>query len=370
MKLKKKYLIFVVLIIVIIIASGVSRLDSNNNAEKLYFGVASPATQKDMDENGKMSLLKKIEFHAKENDSDLSQHTSLSNLEELGIASEEGADFGLDNNNDVVELDFGYANSVTQEDINEIGKMNSLKKLDFFIDSSDIDLSPLTNLNNLEELCITSGWEGNGSLNTEPIGELKQIKKITLIECEFDTSFLAQLTNLESVLLLKCTEFEDLSAFENLKGLQDISISYVDDADLNYLKNLTELKTINIVGANMRNFDGLKNLTNVEELILRESWIEYKDQIINMEVFVNMYKLTNISIERKRIIDISPLAEIEGLEMITLADTGVSDISPLANLENLRELTIIGNKSVQVEEQAKKLFTKVERVFISEEVFN
>lgn len=119
----------------------------------------------------------------------------------------------------------------------------------------------------------------------------------------------------------------------------------------------------------MRNFDGLKNLTNVEELHLCEIELEQKDQIINIEVFVNMHKLTNISIERKRIIDISPLAKIEGLEMITLADTGISDISPLANLENLRELAITGNKSVQVEEQAKKLFTKVERVFISEEVF-
>lgn len=272
-----------------------------------------------------------------------------------------------DSNKNVEELYFGI-DFVTQKDINEIGKMNSLKKLEFLISGSDIDLSPLTNLTNLEELCIRSGW-GEDNLNTAPIGKLKQIKKISLIRCDFDTSFLAQLTNLESVEFLQCTEFEDLSVFENLKRLQYISISYVDDADLNYLKNLTELKYIYIVGANMRNFDGLKNLTNVEELHLCEIELEQKDQIINIEVFVNMHKLTNISIERKRIIDISPLAKIEGLEMITLADTGISDISPLANLENLRELAITGNKSVQVEEQAKKLFTKVERVFISEEVF-
>ncbi len=54
--------------------------------------------------------------------------------------------------------------------------------------------------------------------------------------------------------------------------------------------------------------------------------------------------------------------------MITLVDTGVSDISPLANLENLRELAITGNESVYVEEHANKLFTNVERVFISEDV--
>lgn len=369
MKVKKKYLILIVSIIVIIIVLGVSGIDSNNDVEELDFGVASSVTQKDINKIVKMNLLKKLEIHTKGSDIDLSLHTSLSNLKELGIVSEESADSGLDSNNNVEELDFGYPNSVTQKDINEIGKMRSLKKLKFFISDSDIDLLPLTNLTNLEELYITSGREENSSLNTDPIGELKQIKKIILAECEFDTSFLAQLTNLESVVFLKCTEFEDLSVFENLKGLQYISISYVDDVDLNYLKNLIDLKTIYIFGANIRNFDGLKNLTNVEELHLRESRIEYKDQIVNVDAFVNMHKLTNILIENKKIEDISPLAEVEGLEMITLVGTGVSDISPLANLENLRELAITGNESVYVEEQAKKLFTKVERVFISEDLY-
>lgn len=275
--------------------------------------------------------------------------------------------FWLDAQNNVEELDFRF-DPVTQKDIDKIGKMSSLKKLEFHVQGSDIDLSPLTNLNNLEELCIISGW-GEDDLDTTVLGNLKKIKRITLVECDFDTSFLAQLTNLESVLFLKCTNVKDLSAFENLKSLQDISISYVDDTDLNYLKNLIELKVVDIIGSNIRNFDGLKNLINVEELHLRESGLEYKDQLINMDVFVNMHKLTNILIENKKIEDISPLAEVEGLEMITLVDTGVSDISPLANLENLRELAITGNESVYVEEQAKKLFTKVERVFISEDFY-
>ena len=66
-----------------------------------------------------------------------------------------------------------------------------------------------------------------------------------------------------------------------------------------------------------------------------------------MDVFVNMYKLTNILIEDKKI----------------------EDISPLANLKNLRDLAITGNRSEYVEEQAEKLFPNVERVFISEKVF-
>lgn len=158
--------------------------------------------------------------------------------------------------NNVEELDFGF-DPVTQNDVDQIGKMSSLKKLEFHIQGSDIDLSPLKNLNNLEELCIISGW-GEDNLDTTALGKLKQIKKITLVECDFDTTFLAQLTNLESVLLLKCTNVKDLSIFENLKSLQDISISYVDYTDLNCLKNLIELKVIDIAGANIRNFDGLK----------------------------------------------------------------------------------------------------------------
>lgn len=275
--------------------------------------------------------------------------------------------FLLNTQNNIEELILEY-DFVTQKDIDRIGKMSSLKRLEFHVQGSDINLLPLTNLTDLEELVITSGL-GEETLNTSSIGELKQIKEITLIECDFDISFLSQLTNLERVMLFKCSNVKDLSVFENLKSLQDISISYVEDTDLNYLKNLTELKAIDIAGVNMRNFEGLENLINVEELFLCEIQTEYGDQIIDMSEFVNMRKLTNISIEGKKINDISPLIQIENLEMITLIDTDISDISPLANIKNLRNLCIVGNKCVQVEEQAEELFTNVEVTLISENVF-
>lgn len=342
MKFQRKYLVFILIAAILL---GVFLLDAQNSIEKLILEYDS-AIQEGINQVGKIGS-----FYISNSVINLSLHTNL----------------GMDVQNDLEELVLEH-DSVTQKDIDKIGKMSSLKKLEFHVQGSDIDLSPLTNLNNLEELCIISG-RGEDDLDTTVLGNLKQIKRITLVECDFDTSFLAQLTNLESVLFLKCTNVKDLSAFENLKSLQDISISYVDDTDLKYLKNLIELKEIDIAGANIRNFDGLKNLINVEELHLRECRSEFEDQIINMDVFVNMHKLTNILIEDKKIEDISPLAEVEGLEMITLVGTGVSDISPLANLKNLRDLAITGNRSEYVEEQAEKLFPNVERVFISEKVF-
>ncbi len=255
---------------------------------------------------------------------------------------------------------------ISQEEIQQIGKMQSLKKLAFLISDENIDLSPLAKLINLEELEIQSCIGECYELDTQPLGELKNLKVISLMYCSFDTSFLEELSGVEKVFILKCDEIEDLSAFESLSKLQDLYIEYVNDSDLKYLHNLTKLEKIHIVGGNIRNFEGLKNMVNIQEVYLVEN--SYEMQHLDMSVFEKMVGLKNILIAHIYINDISPLSDMKDLEYITLINTGIEDIQSLTKLKQLKYLDIFGNNSELVEQQIEKYFADVETVHVSNEV--
>ena len=251
---------------------------------------------------------------------------------------------------------------ITQRDVEKIGDMNSLKELDFYINDSSIDLSPLADLNNLEKLTISS-THGCTDLDTHSLGEIEQLREITLYACDFDISFLAELPNIEAITLLKC-DVDDISVFKDIDTLKVLNVGYINDVDLNYLSNLINLEEIVITGYNIRNFEGLKNLINTRRLAL----CDYDDSRTgDMNMLVEMDRLENIFIAHIKIEDISPLAELANLRMITLIDTDISDIEPLTELKNLSSLTIMGNENMQIKEQAEKSFIGVETL-VSEDI--
>lgn len=265
----------------------------------------------------------------------------------------------------ILQLNLSY-NFITQEEIRQIGKMQSLKKLSFLIKDEDIDLSPLENLIYLEELEIQSCIGECYNLDTQPLGELKNLREVSLMYCSFDTSFLAELTGLEKIFILKCDEFENLSVIENLRELQDLYIEYANDSNLIYLKNLTKLEKIHIVGENIRNFEVLSDMENMKNIYLSESGHEKKS--LDMSVFSQMDELEAILIAHINIKDISPLAEMKNLEYISLINTGIADIQSLANLKQLKTLDIFGNNIELVKTQAEKYFQNVETIHISNEI--
>ncbi len=204
------------------------------------------------------------------------------------------------------------------------------------------------------------------NLDTQPLGELKSLREISLMNCSFDTSFLAELTSLEKIFISKCDEFEDLSVLENLEELQDLYIEYVNDSNLNYLKNLTKLEKVHIVGGNIRNFEGLKDMVNMKSVYLSEN--DYEAQSLDMNTFIQMNQLEDLLIAHINIKDISPLSNVKNLERISLINTGITDIQSLVNLRQLKYLDIFGNDSKLVEEQIEKYFADVETVHVSGEI--
>ncbi len=257
-----------------------------------------------------------------------------------------------------------FAGRIRQENVEQIGNMQSLKELAFFITDESIDLSPLSNLKDLEKLEIRS--DGCKNLNTKSLGELKQLKKIVLDACEFDISFIAKLTNLEDVVFTRCL-IEDITVFQNMTSLKRVGIEYITDADLNYLHELKNLEDIDIGGSKIRNIEGLKGLTKVKSLALESYEFIDTENVFANDVFVGMDQLTFVYIRNIKIKDITPLTEAKNLSDVTLINADITDIEPLSNLKKLEELWIVGNQNAHINEQAEKYFTNGAEVHILEE---
>lgn len=295
----------------------------------------------------------------------------------------------------VLEIGFGYNEYVTQDDIIRIGQLSHLKSLDISIDKSEIDLSPLGNLVELESLNIVILWgcspdlafveklnkldklvimAGNG-VDLSPLGSLSKLRQFSMepFGDVGDLSFLKKLKNLEEIVFTKCCEIEDLSLFQDMPKLRRLWLEYVDDCDLNYLVDLKNLESLAITGRNIRNPEGLSNLTHLKLLSLYDNSFDAmydntEGEPFDLQTFINLKKLERLELYYINIDDISPVAKIKRLCQISLVKTNVRDISPLMSLDNLDELYLFGNSSELVKEQAETLFDEVENVIVTEDM--
>ena len=282
-----------------------------------------------------------------------------------------------------------------EEDIIHIGQLIHLKRLKISIDESEIDLSPLSNLVELESLDIDIQYGcspdlsfvenlsqleklditvGSG-VNLSPFGSLNDLRQLSIDTWgdEIDLSFLRKLNQLEEVTIDKCCTIEDLSLFQNMPNLQRLDISYMNDCDLNYLADLNNLETLAIIGENIRNPQGLSDLTHLKSLSLYDNssnamYGDEEREPLDLQAFANLTELEWLDLYYIYIGDISPLAELKNLRSINLADTNVSDILPLAGLEKLDELYLFGIRSELVKEQAETLFNQVEYKIVTEKM--
>ncbi|MDE7197428.1 MAG: hypothetical protein K2O15_00935 [Lachnospiraceae bacterium] len=248
-----------------------------------------------------------------------------------------------------------FEHGVTQADIMQIAELKNLKHLDLSfsdaVSENNIDLSPLGNLTDLQELSIY--------FYTDPDS--------------IDFSFIKDLHNLRSIYIDRCGKGLDLSPFENLVHLQEVYIEYMDDVDLNCLKNCKDLRQIHIVGQYIRNLDGISGASNLESLYLCDNTHDWNtdpdnEKPLNLCALGGLSKLKELYLIRIGVTDITPLSELENLSYLVLSETGVEDVKALRNLENLYNLEIFGNKSIKVKKQVETYMKHVETVTVTEEV--
>ena len=259
----------------------------------------------------------------------------------------------------------------SQSDIEAIGQLSGLRKLELDIGKGEFDLTPLTNLQNLEELSVSvhgdAAWYEKTDLS--PLGGLKQLKVLYITECSADLSFVNMLKDLK-LLSVSRSVVDDLSFLQGLNELEYLNLNYVEDSDLSYLKGMSKIKNIYIQGHHMRNFEYLGEMKYITQVYLKE--LEYNQeerQDIDLNVFAEADKLSGLFIQGMYVADVAPISRLENLKEIVFVDTEVADIESLKDLENLEDLEIYGYGYRTVIEQAVSM-TKVERLIITDDIPN
>lgn len=262
------------------------------------------------------------------------------------------------------ELELGRA---TQEDINRIGQLQDTRRLQITIDSENLNLAPLANLKNLEELSMTVTGELK-NLDISFIGELGQLKKLTVVGYTGNLSFLKNLKKLEEIYFLN-SEVRELSCFEELEELRKLSISDVQDTDIGNLKKLTKLEKLHLKGRHVRNFECLVEKKKLEYLYLSEVDTNSENrEVFQVNILSDMIDLKDLYIVRMKIEDITPISDLPSVEKIVLVNTGIENIECLAALPKLKTLEIYGEITEKVKEQSEKYFSELERVVIENEI--
>lgn len=266
----------------------------------------------------------------------------------------------------VEALDF--CQGVTQDDINRIGQCRNLKRLCIGIFDEELDLSPLSNLVELEtiELVTATLYE----IDISFLSDLTGLKKFSLNRGEIkDYSFFYSLRQLREIYIVENNAIDNLSFFSDMPNLKSLHVENVHDTDLSDLANLKNIEKIDIGGYHIMNVEKLANLSHVKELCLFEYDIYMEDRLtIDLHLLDGMTELESLSLVYISIKDISPLVDKQFLRTIILVDTGIEDIEPLRKLDNLQWLQIWGNESVKVQEQSELYFYDVKDVDVREEI--
>ena len=287
----------------------------------------------------------------------------------------------------ITEIDFGNQEYATQADIIHVGQLQHLKSLSIRIEDDAIDLTPLGNLAELEELSIyicpwnnldLSFMKKLGQLeelnisagedtDLSPLSSLTGLKRLSVYSYYevYNLSFLKELNQLEELYLHKICAMEDLSFLQDMVYLKKLWLFHVDDVDLEYLSKLENLEGIDIIGENIRNPEGLANMEHLRSLNLNN--IYPGEEIFDLSSLTQLPELERISLTDIRVEDVSPLAEADNLSYICFVSSGVEDILPLKDLE-LEYLWIFGNESEKVRQQAEKYFSDIHNLVITEEM--
>ena len=258
---------------------------------------------------------------------------------------------------------------VSQSEIEFIGSLNGLRRLEISILSDDgVDLTPLANLQELQELDISiRGIPWYEKTDMSQLGELKQLKKLCISECSSDMAFINEMTNLQELIINK-SSIDDLSFLKGLAELRYLDLKYVSDCDLSYLNGMPKMNELYIQGYRMRNFECLKEMKYLSRVSLDGTEIN-KESVSDIDLcfFSEADRLSKLFIQGRHVPDVTPVSMLPCLEKIVFVDTGITDIESLGNLESLSELEIYGYGDWHVIEQAFSI-SGLDRLVVTDDI--
>ena len=196
-------------------------------------------------------------------------------------------------------LDINFLSEIPRE----IGQLQNLKKIIIGEGSSDYQLWPIS--------------------NCEELAKLKKLEEVDLSYNSIsDINFIKKLKNIK-FLNLEGNEIQDISPLKSLHNLQELNLSYnVIIIEFSSLKKLEKLQILRLYGNNISDLSFLENLKDLTHLSLMEN------KILEIEFISKLKNLVTLFLTGNSIFNIKPLIHLENVKLLNLDNNPIKDCPP------------------------------------------
>jgi len=201
------------------------------------------------------------------------------------------------------------------------------------------DLSPLAELDNLQELWLGS----NLVIDLQPLANLPSLSTLALqsnlIE---DVAALSGITTLQT-LILWGNEIADISPLAGLTGLLDLQLNGNLITDVSSLTALTNLQALDLSDNQVGDLGALAGMSQLTVLDLSDN------SVTSVGDLAGLSALTELNLSDNTVVIISALAGLDNLVDLDLSDNDISDVSAIASMSSLVSLNLKRNKIADIE---------------------
>ncbi|QSX05939.1 leucine-rich repeat domain-containing protein [Sedimentibacter sp. zth1] len=223
------------------------------------------------------------------------------------------------------------------KDINLLSSCKNLKKLTLNdCNVTDDFINEITDLRNIEELSIfgvANSSNSFGIVDLSNLSHLKNLKKLCIGKNHVNIGKLSSLEELTTFY----KEFlnEDLSGLVNLRTL-DVSFSE-DLESIDFIKEVTNLEKIRLYGTSIKNINNITSLKKIKELEIKSG------NICKINLNNQLLKLDRLTISRNCLEDIDFISMCPNITYLDLSGNKISNIDSSLKLKKLNEVNFSDN---------------------------
>lgn len=226
----------------------------------------------------------------------------------------------------------------TLDGVEELSSLRSLRINDANT-FAGADLTPLASLATLEELQIsTAGLVTDLS----PVSELPNLERLNLGSVHIsDFASLAGAPRLRE-LVLDGGSGIDVSTFADLDQVQSLNIRYMPSLDLTGIDEMAGLTSLEVHYSFLQDLTPLGFATQLTDLTLA------RNQIFDVSPLASLTALTSLQLNENRIVEIGSLSSLTQLNRLDLSANDIMDLASLAGMTKLRSVNLSQNEIVSV----------------------
>lgn len=215
--------------------------------------------------------------------------------------------------------------------------MDNLKQIEIHDDLSGVDVSPIGNCQNLQDLYLSD----TGICDLSMLRGMQKLTNIEAMNCQIsDISALEDCPNLYT-LVLDGNQISDLSALEGKEGLRTLCLNQNQVTDLSPLEG-SGLFRLELAGNQIEDISFLGNCKELNQLYLQDN------QISSLEPIAGCQKLISLNVSGNRLVDLKGCEGLIALTGFYAGNNQLTDISGIANSTSIKHMDVSGNRLTDI----------------------